>query len=268
MSRRTTAAIVVVVALLGSAAVGCRDSAQRRAAAERAREWTALRRDKQAIDAERAELHRLRGRLAAAPIEPDGTPAVAADAALSHQVAERERRLTTRSSSLGERLVRYLAGFERRGGGEPGDAEEPGWREAVRLKSDEDIAVAQEWVDRGGDYRHAIEILETQRALDEGYARLEEALVRAREMRFVTPVRFARVQPGMSPIDVRAALGPVNLREVLRRPAERLEAWYYPKRDGGKAAVYFRYEEARRGYVVYQAELSAAVARPVAAPAS
>ncbi len=88
----------------------------------------------------------------------------------------------------------------------------------MRLKSDEDLAVAQEWIDRGGDYRRAIEILETQLQADPGYARLEQALARAREMRYVTPERFARVEPGMTALDVRAALGPVNLREVRRRP--------------------------------------------------
>jgi len=124
--------------------------------------------------------------------------------------------------------------------------------------------VAQEWIDRGGDYRRAIEILETQRPLDPDYPRLDQALARARDMRFVTPQRFARVQAGMTPVDVRAALGPVNLREVLRRPAERLEAWYYPKRGGGKAAVYFRYDDGKRGFVVYETELAAGAAKPPA----
>jgi hypothetical protein len=151
--------------------------------------------------------------------------------------------------------VRYLGGFA--------DRDDEGRRGAVRMKSDEDLAVAQEWIERGGDYRRAIEILETQRAVDSADARLDQALSRAREMRFVTPERFARVQAGMTPVDVRAALGPVNLREVLRRPAEQLEAWYYPKRGGGRAAVYFRYDEGRRAYVVYQTELAAGGARPV-----
>jgi len=257
---RTTAAIVVALAVLGLCGAGCRDAAEVRAAAARENEWTALQRDKRAVDSERAALARLRGRLASAPIGPDGTPLDAAAAALARDVAARERRIAALSSSLGERLVRYLDGFARRAGEEP-----PGWRAAVRLKSDEDAAVAHEWIDRGGDYRRAIEILETQRALDPAYPRLEQALARAREMRFVTAERFARVETGMTPVDVRAALGPVNLREVLHRPAEQLEAWYYPKRGGGRAAVYFRYEEGRRGYVVYQTELAAGASRPALA---
>ncbi|HXT21842.1 MAG TPA: hypothetical protein VN923_13910 [Thermoanaerobaculia bacterium] len=256
MGARATAAIVVAL-LVAVSAGGCRDAAEQRAESARAQEWAALQRDKRTIDGERGELRRLRGRLAAVPIAADGTPLAAGDAAIAREVALREERLAARSSHLGDRLVHYLGGFVHDAGGSP-----PGWNAAVRMKSDEDLAVAQEWIDRGGDYRRAIEILETQRALDPGDERLTQALVRAREMRFVTPERFARVQAGMSPIDVRAALGPVNLREVLRRPAEQLEAWYYPKRGGGKAAVYFRYEEGRRGYVVYQTDLAAGASRP------
>jgi hypothetical protein len=257
-SRSTTAAIVVGLALLAAIA-GCGDGSEGRAAAARAREWAAMQRDKQQLDAERAELARLRGHLASVPVAADGTPAIPGDAALADEVATRQQRIAARSSSLGERLVRHLGGL-RRGAAAKGP-EGPEWQQAVRLKSDEDIAVAQEWIERGGDYRRAIEILETQRQLDPGYARLEQALARARDMRFVTAERFARVHEGMTPMDVRAALGPVNLRQVLRRPAERLEAWYYPKRDGGRAAVYFRYDAQRRGYVVYQTALAAGAER-------
>ena len=262
MKKPTTSAMAAALALLAAiGSAGCEGAAEQRAAAERAREWAELQQEKREIDAERHERARRRGRLAAVPVNPDGTPAAADDAAAAADVAARERQVSTRSARLGERLVRYLGGFERRDGAAPPAGAEPGWRAAVRLKSDEDLAVAQEWIDRGGDYRRAIEILETQRQLDAGYPRLEQALVRARDMRFVTPERFARVQPGMTPVEVRAALGPVNLREVLRRPAERLEAWYYPKRGGGKAAVYFRYDGHRRGFVVYQTALAAGVSR-------
>ena len=259
MRTRTTAAIVVTFLMPALLAVGCRDSAEARAEKARAEDGAALQRDQHEIDGERAALAQMRGRLAAVPIAADGTPIRAADAALASDLANRERELGARAGTLGDRLVRYLAGFDRRRG-----ADDPEWKQAVRLKTDADVAVAQEWIDRGGDYRRAIEILETQRALDPDYPRLDQALARARDMRFVTPQRFARVQTGMTPVDVRAALGPVNLREVLRRPAERLEAWYYPKQDGGKAAVYFRYEEGRHGFVVYQTELAAGAAKPPA----
>ena len=256
MSSRSTTAVIVVSLPLIAALAGCGDRSEGRAAAARAHERAAMQRDKQQLDVERAELARLRGHLASVPIAADGTPAIPGDAAIANEVATRQQRIAARSSSLGERLVRHLGGLRRGAAGEG-----PEWQQAVRLKSDEDVAVAQEWIERGGDYRRAIEILETQRVLDPGYPRLEQALARARDMRFVTTERFARVQEGMTPIDVRAALGPVNLRQVLRRPAERLEAWYYPKRGGGRAAVYFRYDQERRGYVVYRTDLAAGTER-------
>jgi len=83
-------------------------------------------------------------------------------------------------------------------------------------------------------------------------------------MRYVTAERFARVRPGMTRVEVRAALGPVNLRQVLRLPAERLEAWFYPKAGGGRAGVYFRFDPSRRAFVVYESELETGGRRPAA----
>jgi hypothetical protein len=246
-------AIVVLLALLATpSAIGCRQADDERVAAAR-REWSALQASKRELDAERQQLARLRARLAAAAVDPDGRLLDGGDLALAADAEARARRIHAHSQALGDRLVHHVSRLA------PADDEElqPGVRAAIRLKSDEDLAVAQEWIDRGGDYRRAIEILETQLQVDPGYARLEQALARARDMRYVTRQRFARVTAGMTALEVRAALGPVNLREVRRRPAERLEAWYYPRHGGGKAAVYFRYDEARRRYVVYQTELAA-----------
>src|SRR4029078_11287630 len=129
------------------------------------------------------------------------------------------------SRRLGQRLVVWIAGADvREGRPEPHDL-----RAAIHAKSNEDVAVAQEWIERGGDYERAIAILDRQQHADPGYAPLERALEQARTMRLVTPQRFARVQPGMSRTEVRAALGPVNLRNVVARPTERVEAWFYPR---------------------------------------
>jgi hypothetical protein len=245
MATRTYMAAAIALAL---ALAGCGDAGERGAAAAHEREWDALAQSRRDLDVERARLAVQRGRLAGVPIDAGGTPLLSRDAALAAEVATRERALAARSAALEDRLVRLADA--------PGTDEEARAR-AIRLKSDEDVAIAQEWIERGGDYRRAIEILEMQRHVDPGYGRLEGALARARQMRFVTAERLARVQPGMTPIEVRSALGPVNLREVLRRPEERLQAWYYPEAGGGRAAVYFRYDGERRGFVVYQTELVA-----------
>lgn len=229
---------------------GC-GGADRREAVARQREWASLVRTKHDLDAERRELARAREQLASAAVDPDGTPADVWAEALGADVAKRERRVGARSAALEDRLVRYVAGF-----GTLGTApSSPALQAALHLKSDEDVDVAQEWIDRGGDYRRAIEILETQRHVDSDYPPLERALERARTMRYVTAERFSRLRPGMTRVEVRAALGPVNLRQVLRRPAERLEAWFYPKPGGGRAGVYFRFDPTRRAFVVYQSEL-------------
>jgi hypothetical protein len=228
----------------------------------RQREWTELQRSKRALDADRRELTRLRGRLAAAPVGLDGAPVGDEAVALADAVHAQEHALAVRSATLEQRLVRHIAAFKRRAG----TPASPALQQAIRMKSDEDIEVAQEWIERGGDYRRAIEILETQRPADPVYARLQQALSRAQEMRYVTAERFGHVQPGMTGAEVRATLGPVNLHNVLRRPAERVEAWFYP-RVAGRAGVYFRYDAQRRAFVVYDRELDArgvVAARPAA----
>jgi hypothetical protein len=262
--RRAPTSAIVAAALLLAAAAGCGGG---QASTATAREGESLRSARQQLDRERRELARLRGQLSAAAVGPDGAPLQPADAALAADVERRDALLRSRSAQLGERLVRHLGRFDRRD--EEARQRDPQLAAALRMKSDEDIEVAQEWIDRGGDYRRAIEILETQRRHDPGYERLEQALQRARAMRFVTAERLARIEPGMTAIDVRATLGPANLREVLRRPAEGVEAWFYPRAGGGRAAVYFRYDPRRQAFVVFQTETAVVTPeRPEAPPAT
>jgi hypothetical protein len=136
---------------------------------------------------------------------------------------------------------------------------------AIRMKSDEDLAVAAEWIERGGDYRRAIEIYETQRRIDPEYAALSAALRRAREMREVTAERFARVERGMTQAQVRSILGPVNLRLVRSFPDRGVETWLYPQDEGGTAAVYFRRGAEDEPFVVYELMFELPSAEPVAA---
>ncbi len=255
-------AIAISVGTLLAGVCGCRNG-EGRGTAARQREWASLQQSKRALDAERRRLARLRADLAAAPVAVDGSPLGDA-AALADAVAATERRVAAGSAALEGRLVRLVGASEPGGGASPPAA----LARVIRLKSDEDIEVAREWIERGGDYRRAIEIYELQRQVDPGYPRLEQALARARAMRYVTAERFARVRPGMTAAEVRAALGPVNLREVLRRPAEQLEAWYYPRVGGGRVGVYFQYEPRRRAFLVYETELATGVPVPPSAPAS
>ena len=239
------------------------------------REWMELRRLQGELGRERARLAAQRTRLAGG----DGTEdarreSLRADerAALERAVAERQRGVSALSQTYGSRLVAFIDSF---GPLETGPSP-PERRGAIRMKSDEDMAVAAEWIERGGDYRRAIEIYETQRRLDPGYEALAAALRRAREMRQVSAARFAGVEKGMTQAQVRAVLGPVNLRLVRSFPERGVEAWLYPQDQGGTAAVYFRRENEDEPLVVYEtvfelptsAAPAAGAAGPRAAPRS
>src|SRR5581483_11540399 len=129
-SSRISLALLAIVSLSAMTA-GCRDGVTGRAAAARAREWAT-------ITAEE------RARLRSAPVRADGTLADEASASLQKDVDARERAVASASRALEERLQRFATGFTVRAG----EAPPPALVAAVHLKSDEDIAIAQEWIER------------------------------------------------------------------------------------------------------------------------
>lgn len=117
-------------------------------------------------------------------------------------------------------------------------------QQAVRRKSAEELETARRFIELAGDYRRAIEICERALELDPGNPALLAALSRAREMRFVTAERFAKVKEGMSPDEVKAVLGPPNLHNVRELPGN-VVAWFFDRDERGAAAgVWF---ERRQG---------------------
>jgi hypothetical protein len=136
----------------------------------------------------------------------------------------------------------------------------PRQAQAIRWKSEEDIYLARGYVERAGDFRRAVDILEAALALDPGHAELRAELELIRAARFVAPERFAKVKNGMSPDEVRAVLGapnPHNVREYLERgPGRGVIGWFYPKDDRGAAAgVWFTKEHGAPS--VYRTDFSA-----------
>ena len=117
---------------------------------------------------------------------------------------------------------------------------------ALHMKSDEDIALAKEWIDKGGDYKRAIDIYTNALRFDPGNEALEQALAEAEELRFMSAERFAAAKKGMTEAEVREALGQVNLHNIKTFPDGKVEvvAWFYPTADNGAAAaVWFRDEK-------------------------
>lgn len=121
---------------------------------------------------------------------------------------------------------------------------------AIRLRSDEEIRLAREFIERGGDYQRAIDILREALAVDPGNPRLRDELSRAQARRYMTRQAFSKVQEGMDQDEVRRLLGQPNLHNVRNWPERGVAGWFYPKDAAGSAAaVWFRQEGER--YIVY-----------------
>lgn len=150
------------------------------------------------------------------------------------------------------RLIEYINAGASASPGEP-----PNERHlaALRLKSDEDILLAREHIQRNGDYRRAIEIYESALAADPDNTRLKQELETARARRYITRERFAQVKEGMTQDEVRRLLGQPNLQDIRQYPERKVTAWFYPKdASGAAAAVWF---EAGDAGTVYQLDFDA-----------
>jgi hypothetical protein len=245
---------VVTCALLlaGVAAAGCGPAPE--VAAEKAREeqW-------QQIDQNHQELTAKRDQLAAAPqaaagdgggAATDGGGAATDGGGAAADLEALETEATKLADDLYQRLVEFINANPPVAGETPPERV----RQAIRMKSDEDIRIARGWIDEGGDYRRAIDIYDGALASDPDYEELTRVRAEAEAMRFTTEERFARIEDGMTRDEVRAVLGQVNLRNIRDYPEKNAVAWFYPRDErGSAAAVWFR--ENRQGeFVVYEAD--------------
>jgi hypothetical protein len=192
------------------------------------------------LDAKRAELASAREALAAASAddaegetaEGEATPAETAQAKVDSLQAE--------VASLSDQVYGKLIEFINSAGLVEGQPLTPEQRGAFDLKAEMDIAIAQEYIDRGGDYQRAINIYDTALASDKDNAKLLAARAEAERLQHMDEARFSQVKKGMSQEEVRALLGTVkstNVREFNEK--DRL-GWFYRKQDGGAAGVYFK----------------------------
>lgn len=203
------------------------------------------------LQATRRELDEKRQRLAAAGQKAD--PTLAKD--VERQTAE-----------LNRRLLEFINADPPREG-EPLSERQ---KAALRMKSDEDILVAREHIEEGGDYQRAIEIYEEALAVDPDNPRLAAELAKARQRRFITAEAFSQVKEGMKDEEVRTFLGQPNLHNVREYPERGVVAWFYPKDESGAAAgVWF--EKKPGGLVVYELDFEAirpGQPQPAGAPAT
>lgn len=210
--------------------------------------------DWKVVEAVHGDLAKKREQLAALTAAGAAEPAAGETAAAGEDAsAALQKEVDQLTQDLSDRLVAFI-------NENPPVVGEPRSEQlsaAIRMKSDEDMVLASEYVDKGGDYRRAIDIYQAALKVDPDYQGLKDALAKAEEMRFVTEERFSGVKKGMTEPEVRAVLGPVNVRNVRYFEKDNVTAWYYPKDEqGAAAAVWFRPDK-KKGLIVYQADFKA-----------
>jgi len=215
-------------------------------AAEADQEWLWLQRSKPALDRKREELAAL------GPAGPGAVGAAAESARLTREVA-------ALAAELDRRLIDYVNAHPPVQG-QPLTHRQ---RTALRMKSDEDLVLAREHAEKGGDYQRAAEICEAALAVDPDNPALKEELEKLRAARFMTSERFFEVKKGMTPSEVREILGAPNPHNVKAYPERGIEAWFYPKDERGSAAgVWFEKRPREEDTRVYQLDFDAV--RPAA----
>jgi hypothetical protein len=248
--------VVICALLLAAAAAGCGENPE--VAAEKAREeqWQRVEQSRHELTAKREQLEAARqaAEAAADTAEADGAAEGDGETTDGAGAAVDVAALETEATGLADDFYQHLVEFIN--ANPPVEGETPPERveQAIRMKSDEDIRIARGWIEEGGDYRRAIDILSGALEADPGYEALQSELAEAESMRFVTEERFAQVEDGMTRDEVRALLGQVNLRNIRDYAERNAVAWFYSRDERGSAAAVWFQENRRGEFVVYESD--------------
>ena len=178
----------------------------------------------------------------------------------------RDEAFAKETEALSRELYRRLVEFINADPPVQGEPLSERQKAAIRMRSDEEIRLAREFIERGGDYQRAIDIYREALAVDPDYPRLREELARAQARRYMTRQAFSQVQEGMDQEEVRRLLGQPNLHNVRTWPERGVAGWFYPKDAGGSAAAVWFLQEGER-YIVYLHDFDALQPGGTAAPA-
>jgi len=214
-------------------------------------EWASLQEAKQALDGQRQQLAEMRQQVAAAPEEAEGEEGAEAEGEpmpTAADVEALENEIAVAAEEFGGRLVSFLNNDPMIEGEPPTERQ----LAALHMKSEEDIALAREWIDKGGDYKRAIDIYTNALRFDPDNEALKQALTEAEGNRYMSEERFAAAKKGMTEADVRAVLGQVNLHNIKPFPERKVVAWFYPTAEGGAAAAVWFKEEKDGANKVYR----------------
>lgn len=209
-------------------------------------EWAWLEKTEKALEEQRT-------RLAAA--DPNPAPA---------SIAAREA-LRKQTTALAGELDRRLVAFINADPPVQGQPMTERQKAALRMKGGEDIVLARQLIDEGGDYQRAIAIYKEDLVIDPGEPRLEEELAKAQARRYMARETFAQLKKGMSQDEVRGVLGAPNPHSVRDYPDRGVVGWFYPKdASGAAAAVWFAKNDGRHAVYLFDFD---AIKPPSASPA-
>ena len=247
--------LVCVLALLSAACGGGED----KAAAGMDAQLAPLQEQQGALEAKRAELADLKAQIAAAataePAEEDATgeegEAAPTVEELTAQAEAMQGEINGMSDDFMTAVVTFINSVELYEGEPIPDA----IQKAINMKSAEDMVYAGEYIWEGGEYRRAIEILDTALLLDPNNAELQAARDKAASDQFMIEERFAAVSKGMTQAEVRTAIGTVSRHNLREYPDKNVVAWFYRREDRGAAGVWF--EEKDGAMRVYKSDFNA-----------
>jgi Tfp pilus assembly protein PilF len=251
--------------LVGSLAlplVACSASEDKAQVEAQSAEWQWLQTAQQQLAEKRAELQQGRAQIeagaAALQVDPaSGQTPEQAFADLQAKAQALEPEIDTLATDYMSRLVAFINSQEMEVGAAPTEQQAA----ALRMKSGEDLVYAMEYIDRGGDFARAEEIVQRALEVDPSNPELQERMTWIQSMRYVNRERFDQVSVGMTEAQVREILGPVNANNIRDFPNNR-KGWFYrkdPASEGGAAGVYFEQKGGR--WVAYEANYNAIAAQ-------
>lgn len=117
----------------------------------------------------------------------------------------------------------------------------PDHARARQVYEEVELEFARQLAQRG-EYDRATEYYRSALRTNPRLAEARSELALAEQRRFVTPEALATLRAGMSPEEVRERLGhPLpGWSRSMRRGDSVIDSWYYRRRDGGVAAVFFQ----------------------------
>jgi hypothetical protein len=121
----------------------------------------------------------------------------------------------------------------------------PATAEGLNLYSDEAILIADDVIAKSGDYKKAINQLDSTSSYYDSiglppYQPLIDKMAALDAMRFITQERFDLVKKNMTMDEVKAAAGVPYYQNIQVDEKRKVETWLYRKRQGGAAAIYFK----------------------------